>query len=175
MSEFRAEDYLERIMAGVVALELKTPEEDFIKNYLEKADDEKPYCMVQAYEAFVDREEDDEREYLSYTQAAFLKESYIRYEKYGLEVLTEQFLQVNEAEDYADLVKALNAYWFSFENYLKTEMLCDDIYFFLVKDDYTNGHTVNKKQFGSVKEVDVHLNQIDGEIGLNYSLYGPNW
>ena len=158
MSEFRAEDYLERIMSGVAALELKTPEEDFIKNYLEKADDEKPYCMVQAFEAFVNCKEDDEKEYLSYTQAAFLKESYVRYGKYGLETLTEEFLQVS-----------------SFENYLKTEMLYDDIYFFLVEDNYTKGYTVDEKQFGNVENVDVHLKQIEEEVEHNYSWYRSRW
>ena len=175
MSEFRAEDYLERIMSGVAALELKTPEEDFIKNYLEKADDEKPYCMVQAFEAFVNCKEDDEKEYLSYTQAAFLKESYVRYGKYGLETLTEEFLQVSEAKDFAGLVEALNAYWFSFENYLKTEMLYDDIYFFLVEDNYPKGYTVDEKQFGNVENVDVHLKQIEEEVEHNYSWYRSRW
>ena len=54
-------------------------------------------------------------------------------------------------------------------------MLYDDIYFFLVEDNYTKGYTVDEKQFGNVENVDVHLKQIEEEVEHNYSWYRSRW
>lgn len=159
MCDFYAGDCFDEVYSYIEDNMEITEWEDFVSEYLKKADNTKPYCVAGLIPMSIEPEEEGK----VFTQAAFLLYLYHGYKDGGLESVVEDFVSGSDAETYEELIEECDRQDFSFKGYLRDSRY-DSGFSFLVQDDYTVKNDYDKS------DVEKCVKQCKGKIKVDNDL-----
>ncbi len=170
MCDFYAGDCFDEVYGYIEENMEITEWEDFVSEYLKKADNTKPYCVAGLMPMSIEAEEEGK----VFTQAAFLLYLYHDYKDGGLEVFVENFVSGSDAESYDELIEECERQDFSFRGYLR-ENRYDSGFTFLVEDSYTVQSDYDKKDVEKWAEKCKDKTQVNNDLkAISAKYYGKS-